>query len=156
MGISGISPQMGVPSSAPSGASSPLLKSPAIHAVLSGLGLQVNLLQATKLPGVVLAKPIADTLAGIQVIQPSPAQLEALRPMDLTQVQMALIVSDESQSKRVRKRLSEVARSITDRDMLSQLSVIFELNVQDAVVDDDGAMILFTGLSEINQSIEEE
>lgn len=156
MGISGISPQMGASSSGPSGITSPFLKSPAIQTVLHGLGLNPNALHATKMPGVVLKNPIADTLAGIQVVQPTSGQLEALRPMGLEQVQMALIVSDESQSRRVRERLSEVARSITDRDALVQLSIIFDLDVQDAVVDDNGAMILFSGLSEINQSIEEE
>jgi hypothetical protein len=127
-----------------------------MQAVLLGLNITSTQLIAQKLPGVQLPRPLAETLDSLRLIQPNATQLEALKHLGLEQVAMTLVVSDESQIKKIKKQLQEVSRSVVNKEVLYQLGIIFETDVDDAMIDDNGSMILLNGMTEIKQSIEEE
>ena len=107
--------------------------------------------------GVQVPTPIAATLASIQMIQPSPAQMEALKALGLgSNPVLTLVVSDEDRRLVLKKRFREVSLSVVGDLALHELASILGTDIDEAVLDDNGALIMLNGIKELKKSIEEE
>jgi len=131
------------------------IRSAAIQTVLDAFNIK-GPVSMQKMQGVQLPNPLASSLASIQVIQPSIAQLEALKGLGLDMVEMTLVVADEGQQRRLKERLKEVALSTVSRELVGHLESIFGTEIGEVLMDDNGAVIVLNGLKELEQSIEEE
>ena len=89
------------------------------------------------------------------MLQPSKDQLEALKSLGLNNVEMAMVVNGEWDKKKVRERLNEMARSFVDGETLEMLKTVFGDDVEEAVLDADGSVILFNAMKEVKESIKE-
>ena len=130
-------------------------KASAVQTVLDALNIK-GPISSQRLQGVQLPRPISATLASIQVLQPSPSQMEALRALGLEMVVLNLVVADEGQQRQLKERLKEVALSTVSRDVVDHLESIFGTEIGEVVIDDNGALIVLNGLKELKESIEEE
>jgi hypothetical protein len=130
-------------------------KASAVQTVLDALNIK-GPISSQRLQGVQLPRPISATLASIQVLQPSPSQMEALRALGLEMAVLTLVVADQGQQLRLKERLKEVALSTVNREMVTQLESIFGTEIGEVVIDDNGALIVLNGLKELEKSIEEE
>lgn len=130
--------------------------SPAMQTVVEVFNVKGPMvLQRT--PGIQLASTLASSLASIQNITPTPIQLEALRELGIREnVVLTLVVSDEVQRARLKNRFKEVALSALSKDMLGELEKILDTEIEDAVIDDNGALIMLNGMRELEESMIEE
>lgn len=130
-------------------------KASAVQTVLDALNIK-GPISSQRLQGVQLPNPISATLASIQVLQPTPAQMEALKVLGFEMVELTLVVADEGQQRKLKERLKEVSLSTVSREMVGHLESIFGTEIGEVVVDDNGALIVLNGLKELEKSIEEE
>lgn len=130
--------------------------SASLQAVLDVMKLGGNLV-FQKTPGIHLPTSISASLGSVQTLQPTLAQMESLRALGLSEnVVLTLVVSDEAQRKRLKDRFKEVSLSSVDSSMLTQLESILGTEIEDAVLDDNGALIMLNGIKELTESIKEE
>ncbi|NBV41775.1 hypothetical protein EBR96_03280 [bacterium] len=66
-----------------------------------------------------------------------------------------MVVNGEWDKKKVRERLNEMARSFVDGETLEMLKTVFGDDVEEAVLDADGSVILFNAMKEVKESIKE-
>ncbi|NDC82229.1 hypothetical protein EB093_00995 [bacterium] len=127
----------------------------AIKIVLDALNIR-GPVTLTKTPGVHLNQSIADTLHSIQLLQPNSLQSEAIRTLGFSNSVLTLVTADEDNRRKIKARLGEVAHSVLDPSIVSNLEKVFGAPFDEVMVDDNGALIVLNGTKEIEKSLVEE
>jgi hypothetical protein len=152
MGMGGVGKAQGPAHNAPG---TPKV-SASLQVVLDVMKLGGNLV-FQRTPGVHLPTPISASLGSVQTLQPTVAQMESLRALGLSEnIVLTLVVSNDLQRKRLKDRFKEVSLSSVEPSMLTQLESILGTEIEDAVLDDNGALIMLNGIKELKESIKEE
>lgn len=154
---------------APSGAIRPLseistnpivskhLASPEIQTVLNGLGIKPQQIhQVSHTPGGIVTPALTELYA----VLIDPTKAEVLRALGFGAVDLAIVVSSEDEISRVKKRLTQIKETITDREMIAKLMQLLGLPEQeDVMVISDhqgGVLIIQSGLKELIAASQED
>ncbi len=133
------------------------LQTEGFQSILSGLGInKKDIMSLTLLKGLQVDLKFQEA----QLIEVSQDQTEVLKGLGIANAHLAIVLHDENEIDRIKKRLKEIKEKTLTPESLEILAKTFgiEMNAESTVFSDKagGVIVIKTGLKEIRSSILDE